>query len=80
MKDVELRPGHGRNLGVNTVCKVSAQFQRTPPVEEHDEAHDGAANQDLRDYFEHFINCLHVAYPLLIVLLNATAEAPAARR
>jgi hypothetical protein len=40
VNDVKLLSGYWNNLGVNTVCKIPPERQRTQPEEEHKYAHD----------------------------------------
>lgn len=62
MNDVELLSGHGCNFGVDTVYKISEQFQRTPPDQEHNYAHDSTPDQDLRNDFKRFVDGVRIAH------------------
>ena len=71
MNDIELCLRDWRNRRVNGVCKISEQFQCTPPDEECDGADDSAPDENLRCYLENFIYGLHAA-PILVSIPTAT--------
>ena len=62
VNNVELLSGHGRHLGVNTVCKVSKKFQHSPPEQESNYPYHSTPDQNLCDDFKHFVNCVHVVH------------------
>jgi hypothetical protein len=62
--NIKLLSGYWNNLGVNTVCKIPPERQRTQPEQKHKYTHDKTPDQNLSYHFQHFIRIVQTGHVL----------------